>query len=67
MKKYSEQEIEKASQNSRATLEIDGLFIDDEDEEMAKKVLRGEITHDGHMTYALNKAKKKRKHLLNFR
>ncbi|MGV8146321.1 MAG: hypothetical protein ACLKAM_07070 [Alkaliphilus sp.] len=60
MIRYPEQEIEKASQNSRASLEIDGLFIDDEDEEMAKKVLRGEITHDEHMTYALNKAKKEK-------
>jgi len=61
VKKISEEDIQKAVDNARASLEIDGMFIDDETVEMMKKKSRGEITHEQYIEYSLKKAKKAKK------
>ena len=55
MKKLSEEEIKKAAENARASLEIDGMFISDEIFEVSKKVARGEMTKKEYIEYVLKK------------
>lgn len=57
MRKFSEEEIQKTINNARASLEIDGMFVDEETVEMMKKKSRGEITHKQYIEYSLKKAK----------
>lgn len=56
MRRLSEEEIKKAAENARASLEIDGMFISDETFEASKKVARGEMTKKEYIEYVLKKA-----------
>ena len=49
-------DIEKAIANAAASMEIEGLHVDEQSKEWCRKVLRGEMTFEQYMELAKEKA-----------
>lgn len=56
--KFSEHEIEQAMKQAAANLAIEGLETTEEQDELIRKKLRGEISHDEFIQEALRLAKR---------
>ncbi|WP_281886137.1 hypothetical protein [Paenibacillus sp. YYML68] len=57
MKIRRSSDIEKAMKNADCSLKVEGLHVTDDENELIRKKLRGEISHAGFLRRALKLAK----------
>jgi len=56
--RWSDSEIEQALKEAKASLAVEGLYTTSEEDELIRKKLRGEISHDEFLRRALELATK---------
>lgn len=56
-KQWSDEQLQKALKRSKATMEIEGFHIPNEDDALIKKRLKNELSHEGFIQIAKERAK----------